>query len=50
MGFFSPDILNFKASSIDFVRDGQILSPRFFLTTPPLENGLVKEILLLGNF
>ena len=50
-------IFGISKQALDFVRDGKNLWPRWklvekkchFLTTPPLENGLVQEILHLGN-
>ena len=54
----SCQIFGISKQAQDFERDGKILHPRWkkfwrekchFLTTPPLENGLVQEILHLGN-
>ena len=52
---FLTDIWNFKASSRfckrweNFASQMKILKKGHFLTTPPLKNGLVQEILHLGN-
>ena len=56
INWLSCQMFGISMQARDFVRDGEILSPRckfwkkcHFLTTPPLENGLVQEILHLGN-
>ena len=56
INWISCQIFRISKQALDFVRDGEILRPRWkiwkkcqFLTTPPLENGLVQEILHLGN-
>ena len=58
LNWLSCQIFGISKQALDFVRDGEILRPRWkfgekkkchFLTTPPLENGLVQEILHLGN-
>ena len=53
----SCHMFGISMQALDFVRDGEILRPRWkflkksviFFTTPPLENGLVQEVLHLGN-
>ena len=58
MNWFSCQILGISKQALYFVRDGKIKfcvpdehfeKKCHFLTTPPLENGLVQQIMLIGN-
>ena len=56
INWLSCQILGISKQALDFVRDGKSLRPRWkfsnqniFLTTPPLENGLVQDLLRLKS-
>ena len=54
INWLSFQIFGISKQALDFVRDGKFFVSQMkqkcnFLTTPPLEKGLVKEIIHLGN-